>query len=368
MFDATDHAHMARALALAARGRYSTHPNPRVGCVLVRDGRVVGEGWHRVAGGPHAEIHALESAGDLAAGATAYLTLEPCSHQGRTPPCAPALVAAGVARVIAAGGDPDPRVGGAGLRLLEAVGIATAVGLLEAEARALNAGFFRRMESGRPRVVLKTAASLDGRTAMAGGESKWITGKAARADVQRLRAESSAVLTGIGTVASDDPSLDVRHALPTEGRQPLRVVLDPGFRMSPRSRMLRLAGETLVLGAEGDAGDPTALEAAGARVGRVTAGAAGLDLGAVLDRLGALECNDVLVEAGPRLAGAFLAAGLVDELVVYLAPHLMGDAARGMFTLPGLDRLADRVQLRILDLRSVGGDLRIRARPVAGEA
>jgi diaminohydroxyphosphoribosylaminopyrimidine deaminase/5-amino-6-(5-phosphoribosylamino)uracil reductase len=360
-FSADDHAHMARALRLAARGRYTTHPNPRVGCVLVAGGQVVGEGWHRVAGGPHAEIEALDAAGARAAGATAYVTLEPCSHHGRTPPCADAMVAARVARVVAAVTDPNPMVGGRGLATLEAAGVEVASGLLESAAAELNAGFLCRMARGRPRVTLKLAASLDGRTAMASGESRWITGPAARADVQRLRAASSAVLTGIGTVLADDPSLTVRaEGLDTLGRQPLRVVLDSGLRMSPAARMLALPGSTLVFAA-GRRAAASGLEAAGATVEYLPAADDGLDLAAVLHRLGALECNDVLVEAGPTLAGSLMAAGLVDEIVLYLAPHLMGDTARGLFSLPGLEKMADRVQLRITDLRRVGDDLRLRA-------
>jgi diaminohydroxyphosphoribosylaminopyrimidine deaminase/5-amino-6-(5-phosphoribosylamino)uracil reductase len=361
VFSAADHTYMARALRLAARGRYTTQPNPRVGCVLVAGGDVVGEGWHRVAGGPHAEIEALAAAGERAVGATAYVTLEPCAHHGRTPPCVDALIAARIARVVAAVADPNPAVGGRGLASLEAAGIDVACGLLETEAARLNAGFISRMALGRPRVVVKLAASLDGRTAMASGESRWITGPLARADVQRLRAASSAILTGVGTVLADDPSLTVRApGLDTAGRQPLRVVLDSRLRTPPDARMLEQPGGTLLLAA-GPNGAEEALAAAGADVEYLQTADGRLDLGAVLSRLAERECNDVLVEAGPTLAGSLVADGLVDELVLYLAPHLMGDGARGLFSLPGLESMAERVQLSITDLRRLGHDLRLRA-------
>ncbi len=360
-FQADDYRYMAQALALARRGRFSTHPNPRVGCVIVSGGQVLGEGWHRQAGGPHAEIDALERAGKAARGATVYVTLEPCSHQGRTGPCAPVLANAGVARVVAAMEDPNPAVSGEGRRFLQQAGIQVQTGLLEAEARRLNAGFIRRMTRGVPRVTVKIAASLDGRTAMASGESQWITGPDARQDVQRLRASCSAILTGIGTVLADDPSMNVRASgVDTGGRQPLRVVADSGLRMPPGARMLTLPGSTLVVCA-GEPRNPE-LEAAGAELLSCPAADGQVDLTAMLRALGERQCNDLLVEAGPRLSGAVLSAGLADELVIYLAPHLMGDAARGMFTLPGLEKLADRVQLRVRDTRMVGGDLRIRAR------
>jgi diaminohydroxyphosphoribosylaminopyrimidine deaminase/5-amino-6-(5-phosphoribosylamino)uracil reductase len=359
-FQADDYRHMARALVLARRGRFSTDPNPRVGCVIVSGGRVLGEGWHRQAGGPHAEIDALERAGEAARGATVYVTLEPCSHQGRTGPCAPVLANAGVARVVAAMEDPNPAVSGDGMRLLQRAGIQVQTGLLEAEARRLNAGFVQRMTRGIPRVIVKTAASLDGRTAMASGESRWITGPDAREDVQRLRASCSAVLTGVGTVLADDPSMNVRSSgIDTAGRQPLRVVADSRLRMPPDARMLSLPGRTLIVFA-GEASNAD-LEAAGAELLNCPGANGQVDLTAMLRALGERQCNDLLVEAGPRLSGAMLSAGLADEIVIYMAPHLMGDTARGMFTLPGLEKLADRVQLRIRDMRMVGGDLRIRA-------
>lgn len=364
---AVDHGYMARALQLAERGIYSTDPNPRVGCVLVKEGVVIGEGWHQRAGEPHAEIHALRMAGDRAAGATAYVTLEPCNHHGRTPPCSEALVDAKVARVVVAMEDPNPRVAGSGLQRLREAGIVVAPGVMAAEAQALNAGFCKRMHTGLPWVRVKLAMSLDGRTAMASGESEWITGQEARRDVQRWRARSSAIVTGIGTVLADDPSLNVRLEADelngvTPVRQPLRVVLDSGLRMPAKARMLALAGETLVLTGAVDPAAGQALRRAGAQVLKIPSAATGLHLDAVLRELADRECNEVLVETGPTLSGAFVAAGLVDELLIYMAPHLMGADARGLLQLPGLERMAQRVELEIQDIRAVGRDWRITAR------
>jgi diaminohydroxyphosphoribosylaminopyrimidine deaminase / 5-amino-6-(5-phosphoribosylamino)uracil reductase len=369
---AHDHAFMARALSLAKRALYTTDPNPRVGCVLVRGGEIVGEGWHRRAGEPHAERLAVAAAGERARGATAYVTLEPCCHHGRTPPCTDALLEAGVARVVAAMQDPNPLVAGKGLEILRTGGIEAAVGLLEAQARALNAGFAKRMSEGLPYLRCKVAASLDGRTAMASGESRWITGEAARRDVHRLRARSSAVLTGIGTVLADDPELTVRlqggeltgmdPGAPV--RQPLRVVADSRLRFPITARMLRGPGRTLIATAACDALRTGQLEAAGAAVHRCAETDGRVDLHALLRELAAREVNEVLAEAGPGLAGALVREGLVDELVLYLAPHLMGAAARGMFELPALDRMQDRIGLEILDMCMVGRDLRIRAKPL----
>lgn len=366
MSDAEDRPWMARALRIAARGRYGARPNPRVGCVLVRGGAIVGEGAHLRAGMPHAEVHALADAGDAAGGATAYITLEPCSHHGRTPPCAPALVDAGVARVVVAMRDPNPQVAGRGLALLREAGIEVECGLLEAEARALNPGFVRRMERGRPWVRCKLAMSLDGRTALASGESRWITGDAARRDVHRMRAASCAVLTGIGTVLADDPQLDVRidhRALSgyDPARGPLRVVLDPALEMPPTARML--AGPCLILTASTDAQAADALRRAGAEVETVPAVADGLELGAVLDLLGGREINELMVEAGATLSGALLDAGLIDELVIYMAPLLLGDGARGLFHLPALQSMAERIELELLDVRRIDCDVRLTARP-----
>lgn len=364
MPNADDIRYMSRALQLARKGLYTTDPNPRVGCVLVRDGGIAGEGWHERAGEPHAEIHALHAAGARARGATAYVTLEPCSHHGRTPPCSEALIEAGVSRVVAAMEDPNPQVAGQGLARLEAAGIATESGVLQSEAEAINPGFIKRMRRSRPWVRCKLAMSLDGRTAMASGESQWITGPAARADVHRLRARSSAIATGAGTVLSDDPSLTAR----IEGidnavvLQPLRVVLDTHLAMPPTAKMLTLPGHTLVLTGNEDNGPRRALESAGAEVVLMPRQEGNIDLPAVLDLLGQREVNEVMLETGAVLAGGMLRAGLIDELIVYMAPHLMGDQARGLFHLPGLDTMADRIALDIQDIRAVGTDWRIRAR------
>jgi len=364
-FTAQDHAHMARALALAERGLATAHPNPRVGCVLVRDGAVIGEGFHERAGEAHAEVRALAAAGD-ARGATAYVTLEPCCHQGRTPPCTDALLAAGVAEVVAAMVDPNPKVAGQGLAALERAGVRVRHGLMQAQAHALNPGFIKRMRHGRPFVRVKVAQSLDGRGALASGEARWITGAEARADVQRLRARSDAIVTGIGTVLADDPRLDVRgEAAAPLPRQPLRVVLDAGLRLPADARILAAPGRTLVLTAARDAHHAAELTEAHAEVRTVPTTAPGrLDLEAVLDLLGAREVNEVLVEAGPTLSGAFLAAGLADEVVLYLAPTLLGDTARPAFALPPLPSLAAKPALEVLDLRAVGRDWRLTARPM----
>ncbi len=381
MTTAQDSHWMACALRLAERGLYSTSPNPRVGCVLVRDGKVVGEGWHQRAGEAHAEIHALSAAGEEARGATAYITLEPCSHHGRTPPCTDALLAAGVKRVVAAVQDPNPQVAGLGLEKLRAAGIEVECGLMEAAARELNIGFFSRMTRGMPWVRSKIAMSLDGRTALHNGTSQWITGKAARQDVQHWRARSCAVLTGIGTILADDPQLNVREV--ETSRQPLRVVVDsylrlpltarilsaeytPSLPLSPREREQipspsgRGAGErVLVYTATQDAGKIAALEKAGARVTVLPDANGRVDLSAALRDLTANGCNEVLVEAGSALNGALLQAGLVDELVLYLAPQLLGDMARGMAAMGELTDLNQSIELDWRDVRQVGSDLRI---------
>lgn len=356
-----DFVHMTRALALARRGLYTTHPNPRVGCVLVRDGEIVGEGWHLLAGGPHAEIEALRMAGGKARGADCYITLEPCCHHGRTPPCSEALVRAGIRRVVVAMIDPNPRVAGQGLAQLRAAGIETVCGILEKEARALNRGFCRRMQSGRPWVTAKLAASLDGRTALASGESRWITSEAARRDVHALRAASSAILTGIGTVLLDDPALTARLDSGEEMLQPLRVVVDSKLRMPPAARMLGLPGRTLIATVAEDADRRAGLERSGAEVLVLPPDVAGrVDLAALLEALGRREVNEVLVEAGPVLNGALVENRLVDEWVVYLAPSLLGDAGRGLFHLPGIQTMADRIELEFQEIRRIGPDLRIR--------
>lgn len=355
---------MARALKLARRGLYSTDPNPTVGCVVVADGQIVGEGWTAPVGGPHAERAALEAAGERARGATVYVTLEPCSHVGRTGPCADALVAAGVARVVCAARDPNPLVGGAGIERLRRAGIAVETGLLAAQAQDLNRGHVSRMTRRRPWVRVKVAASLDGRTALANGASRWITGEAARRDVHRWRARSSVVLTGIGTILADDPALNARlETARDELVQPTRVILDSRLRTPPAAKTLQVPGHVEIFAGAGAPVDRReALEAAGARVETVGA-APHCDLDAVLRRLAEHEHNEVWVEAGPRLSGAFVAAGLADELVVYLAPQLLGDRALGMFDLGVLTSLEQRCALTIDDVRRVGADLRIVARP-----
>ncbi|MEE4383654.1 MAG: bifunctional diaminohydroxyphosphoribosylaminopyrimidine deaminase/5-amino-6-(5-phosphoribosylamino)uracil reductase RibD [Pseudomonadales bacterium] len=375
-FTDTDRLHMARALELARRGLYTTRPNPRVGCVIVAGEAVVGEGWTAPTGGPHAEARALEVAGERARGATVYVTLEPCSHFGRTPPCADALVRAGVGRVVAAVRDPHSFVDGSGLARLEAAGIPVETGLLATEAEALNAGFFARQTRGRPWVRLKLAASLDGRTAMASGESQWITGPAARRDVQHLRARSCAIVTGVGTVLADDPRLTLREAelddLPAFDRAflarvpPLRVVLDATLRTPPGARVLQGGPVLIHGGAEASPERRAALEVAGAEVELLAPGpSGGVDLAAVLAGLAARECNEVLLECGPTLAGSALAAGLVDELWLYLAPVLLGDRARPLARL-GLDTMADRLRLALRDVTPVGDDLRLVLTPPEG--
>ena len=357
---AADEPYMRHALGLAALGLNTTDPNPRVGCVLVRDGRIVGEGWHERAGGPHAEICALHSAGEAARGATAYVSLEPCAAQGRTPACTAALVAAGVVRVVYAAADPNPQMAG-GAERLRAAGLEVCGGLLAGEARELNVGFFSRHERQLPWVRVKLGASLDGRTALANGASRWITGERARADVQLFRARSSVVLTGAGTVIADDPALNVR--LDGASRQPLRVVLDSNLRVPPTARMLAGAGAAAVFTASADAARRAALERLGVRVEVLPPADGGIDLAAVLARLAALAANEVWVEAGPTLSGALLAAGLVDELVVYMAPCLLGPQARPLAHLPALERLEERLALSFQSVERIGDDLRIIARP-----
>lgn len=360
-FTATDARYMARALELARRGLYTTDPNPRVGCVVMRDDQIIGEGFHERAGQPHAEVIALRAAGDRARGATVYLTLEPCCHHGKTPPCTDALIGAGVARVVAAMPDPNPRVAGKGFAALKQAGVEFMSGLMQPDAEALNPGFICRMQHGRPFVRVKLAASLDGRTALANGESKWITGEPARADVQQWRARSSAIVTGIGTVLADDPSLNVRAF--DIGRQPLRVVLDSQLRMSPKAKMLALPGTTWVVTASNDTARTAALRKAGADV-QVLAKDGRVDLAALMNMLAAREVNEVLVEAGATLSGALLEAGLVDELVLYQAPCLLGDAGRGLFRLANLTQMANRPTLEIKDTRAIGHDWRLVARIV----
>jgi len=368
---AADNAFMARALQLAERGRYTTQPNPRVGCVVVSDGEVVGEGWHQRTGEAHAEVHALNAAGPRARGATAYVTLEPCSHFGRTPPCVDALVKAGVARVVAAMQDPNPQVAGSGLQKLKEAGIAVDCGVMQMQAELLNAGFVKRMCSGVPRVVSKQAMSLDGRTAMASGESQWITGADARRDVQRLRAESGAIVSGVDSVMQDDSALTVRAAeldLPEAEqiarRQPLRVVIDGKLRLSPSARLLREPGRTVVATLKTQGHE--ALIAAGAEILLMPARDGHVNLEALLQYLASREqINDVLLEAGATLNGAFLKSKLIDECRIYIASVLLGSTARPLFELP-LDSMAQKQALTINQWRAIGSDFRIDAVPVYG--
>jgi diaminohydroxyphosphoribosylaminopyrimidine deaminase/5-amino-6-(5-phosphoribosylamino)uracil reductase len=358
-FSDVDHSMMARALRLAERGLWTTSPNPRVGCVLVRDAWIVGEGWHEKAGEPHAEVSALRAAGPRARGATAYVTLEPCSHHGRTPPCAEALIAAGVSRVVVAMIDPNPLVAGKGLALLGAAGIQVASGLLESEARELNIGFVSRMTRGRPWLRLKTAASLDGKTALNNGLSQWITGPDARRDGHRFRARACAILTGIGTVRDDDPQLSVRDVETT--RQPLRVVVDSKLEIPLTARILQ-GGNTLVVGAVENAEKIELLRSTGNLVEILPNDSGKVDLKALLELLAQRGINEVHAEAGFKLNGSLLREGLVDELLLYLAPCLIGHEASGLFNLPELTSLDGKRQLQIRDLRQLGEDIRLIAR------
>ncbi|PAU76691.1 bifunctional diaminohydroxyphosphoribosylaminopyrimidine deaminase/5-amino-6-(5-phosphoribosylamino)uracil reductase RibD [Halomonas salipaludis] len=369
---ATAETWMARALTLARRGLYTTDPNPRVGCVLVKQRRIVGEGFHARAGEPHAEVHALRAAGDAARGATAYVTLEPCSHHGRTGPCAEALVAAGVKRVVVAMQDPNPQVAGRGLTILREAGVEVECGLMEEQAQALNPGFILRMTRQRPLVRLKMATSLDGRTAMRSGESQWITGPRARTEVQRLRARSSAVISGVESIIFDNSRLTVRasqldldDAEAIASRQPLRVIVDSRLRLPQAAACLREPGRTLVATCSHDAERRSRLEAAGAEVLVLASGIDGrVDLQALLRYLANQEqANEVLVETGATLAGAMLDAELVDEIQLFMAPTLLGGEARPLFSLPGLETMAQQRALDILDIRAVGRDWRITARP-----
>lgn len=367
---ALDVHYMARALELARKGLYSTHPNPRVGCVIVREGRVVGEGWHVRAGEPHAEVHALRQAGELARGATAYVTLEPCSHQGRTPPCADALIEAGVARVVAAMQDPNPEVSGRGLLRLMNAGIGVQCGVLESEARALNKGFLKRMETGLPYVRVKMAMSLDGRTAMASGESQWITGPEARSAVQRLRAQSSVVLSGADTVLADKARLTVRPdelGLDAEltslaaARPPLRVLIDGRLRV-PLDAPFFQAGSALVVTCAA-ASARGRYQEEGHEMLALADSAGHVDLRRLMGELAARGVNEVLVEAGPRLAGAFARLGLVDEFQLFIAGKFLGSSARPLLDLP-LAQMSEALELNIVEMRAVGNDWRVIALPV----
>ena len=353
-----DNSYISKAIQLAAKGLYTTQPNPRVGCVIVLNNKIIGEGFHQHAGGPHAEIHALNQAGDKAKGATAYVSLEPCSHQGKTPPCADALIAAGVSRVVCAMQDPNPLVAGKGLEKLEKAGISTDSGLMQAEAEKLNPGFIKRMKTGLPFVRVKLAMSLDGRTAMASGESKWITGEHARADVQKLRARSSVVLTGSGTVLADDPSMNVLVTADELGaqvdlHQPLRAIIDSQLSVPLESKIFKQSGQTLVFSTQ-----------IADHVVTVPSRDNKVDLQAVLQYLAKeYQANEVHVEAGSELCGALLEQHLVDEIVVYIAPHIMGNSAKGLFHMPDLQKMSERINLEIKEIRQIGKDWRITAVP-----
>lgn len=358
-FTATDHLHMACALRLAEKGAYTTKPNPMVGCVIAHGDEVVGEGWHERAGEPHAEVHALRAAGERARGATAYVTLEPCAHTGRTGPCSEALIGAGVARVVAAMRDPFPQVDGAGFAKLQAAGIEVASGLMEAQARALNRGFLSRIERGRPWLRVKLATSLDGRSALANGESKWISGEASRLDVQHWRARAGAIVTGAGTVLADDPSLTVRLGDDTAFVAPVRVVLDPGLATVARGRVREGDAPTLYLHAP-DAKPPRGFAAQHAAV-PMHEGL--IDLEAVLKLLAERGVNEIQLEAGATLAGAFLAGGWVDEVLLYVAPVLLGESARPLFDGLGIEAMKDKLRLDLVDVRRIGEDTRVLLQP-----
>jgi diaminohydroxyphosphoribosylaminopyrimidine deaminase/5-amino-6-(5-phosphoribosylamino)uracil reductase len=362
-FGAADHAFMARAFALAGRGRYTATPNPNVGCVIVRDGRIIGEGWHEKAGDAHAEVNALKACSENPRGATVYVTLEPCAHHGRTPPCVESLIAAGVARVVAALEDPNPRVSGKGHATLRAAGIEAEVGLMADEARRIHRGFQARMSRGRPWVRVKLGVSLDGRTALANNKSRWITSPEARRDVHDLRAQSCAVLTGIGTVLADDPELTVRDV--DCRRQPLRVLLDSRLEIQEGAKIMK-GGNLLIVTATGDEARAVALRRRGYKVVRIpTEQVKGkVDLRLMMDELARHELNDILVETGARLNGSLLQAGMVDEIITYIAPSVLGDLAHGMFAIGELSALDERVRLEFTDVRQIGPDLRVTARVI----
>lgn len=358
-FSADDYRYMSLAIQLAEKGKLTTDPNPRVGCVLTQSNKIVGKGWHQKAGAPHAERNALADAGAQSMGATAYVTLEPCCHFGKTPPCTKALIEAGIERVVVAMKDPNPLVAGNGLKTLQNAGISVQTGLLTEQAENLNPGFIRRMKGQRPFVRCKLGMSLDGRTAMENGESQWITGAESRADVQRLRAESSAILTGIGTVLADDPSLNVR-AKELVCKQPMRVVLDSCLRMPANAKMFGLEGETVIMhGSNFDAHRKQNLIDAGADLVCVPEVDSRLDLSSVMRELAVREVNEILIESGPTLAGAALMQHLVDELIVYVAPSLLGHKARELVTLPGLQHIQEKIGLDLLDARRIGTDLKL---------
>ena len=360
-FSEFDYDCMASALRLARQGLETTHPNPRVGCVIARDEEVTGKGWHKKAGEPHAEIYALREAGDRAAGGTAYVTLEPCGHTGRTPPCVDALISAKIARVIFAVGDPNPEVNGSGSESLKQAGIDVQSGLMATEAEALNAGFFKRMRHGLPWVRIKLAQSMDGHIALSNGSSQWISGPESRADVQRWRSRSDAILTGIGTVLADNPSLNVR--IGDADLQPARVIVDSQWRTPVSAKLLSLPGQVLIAGLQ-DTQVPQELSNSGAHCVEMPPSNRGVDLKAIMQELARRGINEVQVEAGATLCGSLIEEGLVDELLIYQAPVVLGGNAVSPFMLPRLDNMDDRVHLDWVDSRIIGKDLRLRLKPV----
>lgn len=353
---------MCRALELARNGWYTTDPNPRVGCVLVKDGVIIAEGWHAQAGQAHAEVDALSklASSDFARGATAYVTLEPCSHHGLTGPCCEALIAAGIRRVVVGMQDPNPLVAGKGLKKLLEAGMEVACGALQADAAQLNRGFIKRMQTGMPFIISKMAMSLDGRTALANGQSQWITSSQSRQDVQRYRAESSAILTGIDTVLADDPSLNAR--VDFTAQQPVRVVLDSQLRMPTTAKMLQMPGQTWLITANADPDKQQPLLDAGCQVFKLDGVDGRIDLEQVFNLLAAQQINQVWVEAGATLNGSLLSSGMVDEWLIYMAPCVLGDQGRGLFHLPALQSMQDKMMLELIDVRQIGPDLRLKYR------
>ena len=357
---------MAAALNLAAKSVFSPHPNPRVGCVIARDQNILGKGWHEAAGEPHAEIMALRDAGDDVKNSTVYVTLEPCGHHGRTPPCTESLLSAGATRIVVASTDPNPQVNGQGLEFLRRTGLAVDVGLMAGEAEALNPGFFKRMREGRPWVRVKLAISLDGRTALANGDSKWISSEASRLDVQKWRARSSAILTGIGTVLADNPSMNVRLKNSLSGqtgfRQPLRVIADSRWRTPVDSRIMADSATLIIAGTQ-EVAVPPELEQTGVHCLSLPAKSGRTDLDLLLSRLAELECNEIQVEAGSGLCGSLLKNKLVDELLIYQAPVLLGDGGPGPFAFGPLESMDERTHLKLLETRRFGNDWRFRFQP-----
>lgn len=360
MFTALDYEYMSHALRLAEKGLFTTSPNPRVGCVIVNGGKVVGTGWHERVGEPHAEIYALQEAGDLARGATVYVTLEPCSHHGRTPPCVDALIRAGVCKVVTAMDDPNPHVNGQGKERLQKAGIEIQTGLLADEAKQLNIGFVSRMRHGRPWVRTKIATSLDGRTALKNGKSQWITSESARQDGHKWRARSCAILTGISSVRKDDPQLTVRYI--ETSRQPIRIVVDSNLEIPLQAKLLQNADTTWIYTVQTNKEKIHRLEDIGAHIVVLPDSVGKVDLKAMMVKLAEAGINELLVEAGPVLNGALVTAGLVDEIVFYFAPSLLGNSAQAMVAMPEITDLSEKYDLQMTDIRKIGVDIRLMAK------